>query len=101
MGMGKVVIDYEGFKEVLRDYLSENLIDEIISCMNDNLVFIEDIDEDISEIDDKKASTAVITTEEAMRKVKSYKYEKNLHFRQRNDIGNARYTSCYQRNKTS
>lgn len=39
--MGKVVIDYEKFKDILGDYLAKNLIDEIISCMNDNLVFIE------------------------------------------------------------
>lgn len=41
--MGKVIIDYDKFKEVLSDYLSKNLIDEIISSMNDNDVFIEDI----------------------------------------------------------
>ena len=72
--MGKVIIDYEGFKDVLRDYLAEHLIDEIISCMNDNLVFIADVDEDISE----KASTAVMTTVEAKRKVKEYKKRRNI-----------------------
>lgn len=72
--MGKVIIDYEGFKDVLRDYLAEKLIDEIISCMNDNLVFIADVDEDISE----KAPTAVMTTEEAIRKIKEFKKEKPL-----------------------
>lgn len=39
----KVVIDYDGFKDVLGEYLSKSLVDEVISCMNDNLVFIEDI----------------------------------------------------------
>ncbi|MEE1517284.1 MAG: hypothetical protein UF228_06770 [Lachnospiraceae bacterium] len=50
--MGKVVIDYEKFKDVLGDYLAKNLIDEIISCMNDNLVFIEDIDSKVTITDD-------------------------------------------------
>lgn len=36
------IIDYEKFKDVLRDYLAESLIDEIISGMNDNDVFEED-----------------------------------------------------------
>lgn len=74
--MGKVVIDYDGFKDVLSNYLAEKLIDEIISCMNDNLVFIADVEEYVSEKDNEKAPTAVMTTEEAMRKVKNYKYEK-------------------------
>ena len=43
--MGKVVIDFEKFKECLSDYFTENLISEIIEDMNDNDVFIEDVDE--------------------------------------------------------
>ena len=61
--MGKVIIDYEGFKDVLSNYLSKSLIDEVISCMNDNLVFIEDIDEEVSGNQHEKASTTVIATE--------------------------------------
>lgn len=41
--MGKVVIDYEGFKEVLRDYLAENLINEMISAMHDTRAAIKEI----------------------------------------------------------
>ena len=76
--MGKVIIDYEGFKDVLRDYLAEHLIDEIISCMNDNDVFIEDLDEAMLKSSDEKASTAVMTTEEAKREVKKYKNIRNI-----------------------
>ena len=41
--MSKVIIDYDEFKDVLRNYLAESLIDEIISSMNDNDVFVADI----------------------------------------------------------
>lgn len=68
--MGKVIIDYENFKDVLRDYLAEHLIEEIISCMNDNNVFIEDIDEEPSGNENKEAFYTLLTTEEAMREVK-------------------------------
>ena len=72
MDMGKVIIDYEGFKDVLGDYLDKNLIDEIISCMNDNLVFIEDIDEEVSESGDKKAFTGTMTPKKAEEYIREY-----------------------------
>ncbi len=70
--MGIVIIDYEKFKDVLRDYLAESLIDEIISGMNDNDVFITDLVEFIV-VKSKKANSAVMSTEEAIRKVKEFK----------------------------
>ena len=66
--MGKVVIDYEGFKDVLGNYLSKNFVEEVISCMNDNLVFIEDIDEGVSEIDEK--ISAMRETRKALKEIK-------------------------------
>ena len=68
--MGKVVIDYEGFKDVLSNYLTKNLIDEVISCMNDNLVFIEDINEEVSGIDEKVS--AMRETRKALKEIKHY-----------------------------
>lgn len=72
MDMGKVIIDYEGFKDVLGDYLTKNLIDEIISCMNDNLVFIEDIDEVKPKSDVKKVDTRLMTPKKAAECVRGY-----------------------------
>lgn len=41
----KIVIDYEAFKEVLSDFLADRLVEEFIDNLNDNDVFIEDVEE--------------------------------------------------------
>ena len=76
--MSKVIIDYENFKDVLREYLAEHLIDEIISCMNDNDVFIENIDEETSGNENNEAFYTLLTTEEAIREVEKSKYKKPI-----------------------
>lgn len=39
----KVVIDYDLFKDVMLNYLSDSLLSEVIDCLNDNDVFITDV----------------------------------------------------------
>lgn len=45
--MGKVIVDIDLFKNVLSDNFSEEVVNEVIDCMNDNNVFIADVAFDV------------------------------------------------------